>query len=114
MKCCDMNAGMLREPVTFERKARVANGTGGWSETWSTVSGSATRAHVKALSGYERLQSDRVEAGTRWRMVVRYFAGLIEEDRVIIRGRAHNIRFINNMELRNRWLQIDLDGGVAV
>jgi head-tail adaptor len=105
---------MLREPVAFERVTRTGNGSGGFDETWAAIDGSVTRAHVKALSGSERFQSDRVEATTRWRIVVRYFAGLTEVDRVIIRNRAHNIRFINNVEMRDRWLEIDLDGGVAV
>jgi len=45
--------------------------------------------------------------------VTRYFAGLVESDRVVIAGRRYNIVFINNVELRNRWVEIDLDGGVA-
>lgn len=39
---------------------------------------------------------------------------LTERDRAVIGGRAYNIRFINNLELRNRWLEIDLAGGVAL
>ncbi len=113
MKCCNMNAGMLREPVTFQRKSRARTASGGFDETWATLSGAANRAYVKALSGTERFASDRVEASTRWRIVVRYFSDLTEEDRVVIRGRNHNIRFINNLELKDRWLQIDLDGGSA-
>lgn len=113
MKCCKYRPGMLREPVTFQRKSRVANGTGGFTETWAALAGSATRAYPKALSGTERFASDRVEASTRWRIVTRYFAGLKEEDRIVMRGRAYNIRFINNVELRDRWLEIDVDGGVA-
>lgn len=116
MKCqCDKyNARMLREPVTFERATRTSDGAGGATQSWAAISGASDRAHVKALSGHERFASDRVEAGTRWRIVVRYFAGLTEKDRVTMRSRAYNIRFINNVELKDRWLEIDLDGGAAV
>jgi SPP1 family predicted phage head-tail adaptor len=113
MKCCDINAGMLRTAVTFQRKTRVANGSGGFTDTWATLSGAATRAHVKALSGYERLQSDRLNAETKERLYCRYFAGLTPADRVQIDGRLYQIRFINNLERRNRWLEMDLEGGVA-
>lgn len=113
MKCCDMTAGKLRTPVEFQRATKVSNGTGGYTETWAAISGAATKAYAKALSGNERFASDRVEATTRWRIVVRYFSGLLESDRVEIDGREYNIRFINNVELRNKWLEIDLDGGVA-
>ena len=113
-KCCNMNAGMLKEPVTFQRAAKVSDGAGGYTETWAAISGAADRAKAKAVSGRERFASDRIEATTKWRITVRYFAGLLESDRVIIRTRAYNIRFINDMELEDRWLEIDLDGGVAV
>ena len=115
MKCCkDMNAGMLREAVEFQRAAKVSDGAGGYTEAWAAISGASTRAFVKAISGSERMFSERIEATTKWRITVRYFAGLLESDRVVIRDREYNIRFINNLELRDRWLTIDLDGGVAV
>ena len=113
MKCCTYNAGMLRTPCQFQRKTRVADGKGGWSETWANVAGAATRCHFKALSGGERFQAQRAEATTRNRIVVRYFSGLQEADRVVIGGRRYDITFVNNVELRNRWLEIDLSGGVA-
>ena len=55
----------------------------------------------------------RAEATTRNRIVTRYFAGLTEVDRVVIGGRRYEITFINNIEMRNRWVEIDLSGGVA-
>jgi head-tail adaptor len=113
MKCCDMNAGMLREPITIERAAKVPDDAGGTTETWGAIVGAPDRAYPKALSGSERFASDRVEATTRWRITFRYFDGLLESDRVVFRARAYNIRFINNLELRDKWLTLDLDGGVA-
>ena len=113
MKCCDIHAGMLRTPCQFQRKDKVSDGSGGWSEDWATLSGAATRCHFKALSGGERFQAQRAEATTRNRIVCRYFAGLTEADRVVIGGRRYDITFINNIELRNRWFEIDLSGGVA-
>lgn len=112
-KCCDFHAGLLREPVTFQRATKESDGAGGYSEVWKPLAGASDMAHVKALSGSERFASERVEASTSWRITVRYFDGLLESDRVVIRDRAHNIRFINNLELRDQWLQIDLSGGVA-
>ena len=114
VKCCDMSSGKLREPVTFQRADKVSDGAGGWTETWAAIAGASDRAFAKALSGSERFASDRTEATTKWRIVVRYFPDLWESDRVMMRGRAYNIRFVNNVELRDQWLEIDLDGGVAV
>lgn len=111
MKCCDLRPGLLRTPVTFQRKTRTADGAGGFTETWATLRNA--RAHVVALSGFERLTADRVNAETKERIVCRYFAGLLPEDRVVIEGKAHNITFINDMERRKRWYQLDISGGVA-
>ena len=104
---------MLRTPCQFQRKTRVSDGSGGWSEAWTNLAGAATRCSFKALSGGERFQAQRAEATTRNRIVVRYFAGLTEADRVVIGGRRYDITFINDVELRGRWFEIDLDGGVA-
>ena len=113
MKCCDINSGMLREPVTFQRQTRTTDGAGGQTQTWATISGSPLRAYVTAASGSERYLHDRMEATVRLKLVTRYNSGLLESDRVLVRGKAHNIRFINNVEFRNQWLEILVDGGVA-
>ena len=113
MKCCDVNSGMLREPVTFQRMTRTTDGAGGQTQTWATISGAPTRAYVKAASGSERFAHDRVEAIVKLKLTTRYTSAISEADRVLIRGRAHNIRFLNNLEFRNQWLEIGVDGGVA-
>ncbi len=115
MKCqCDKyNAAMLREPVTFERLTRTSDGQGGYTEAWAAISGAPDRAYVKAMSGSERWRSDRVEATSNYLAVVRYFAGLTEQDRIVIRSQNGQIRFINNLEFKNRWLEIDVNLGVA-
>ena len=111
MTCCKYNAGMLRTAITFQRKTRVSDGAGGFADTWATLK--ATKAHAKGLSGYERLTSDRVNAETKDRIVTRYFAGLTPADRVVMDGRAFNITYINDLDRKKKWLEIDLAGGVA-
>jgi len=117
-KCCGSkskySAGQLREPVTFERKTRTGDGSGGFTEAWSTIAGAPTRAMVKALSGSERWASQRVEATASHKIVIRYFADLSAADRAVIRGRAYNIRFVNNVDFADQWLEITADLGVAV
>ena len=113
VKCCDITAGQLKEPVTFQRKTRTTDGAGGFTTSWPTITGTPTRARAKFASGGERYASERVEARVSVKIVVRYFAGLLEADRVEIRGKAYNIRFINNIEFADKWLEISLDGGAA-
>ena len=113
MKCCDMTAGQLREPVEFQRNTRASDGAGGFTVTWPTIAGTPTRARARFTSGSERYASERVEARVSVKIVVRYFSGLLEADRVEIRGKPYNIRFIDNIEFADKWLEISLDGGVA-
>jgi SPP1 family predicted phage head-tail adaptor len=108
-----MSAGLLREPVTFQRQTRVSDGAGGQTQTWAAITGAPSRAFVRATTGNEQYSHDRIEATIRLKLVTRYNAGLRESDRVLIRNKAHNIRFINNLEFRNQWLEILVDGGVA-
>ena len=68
---------------------------------------------VKPLSGRERWASQRVEATANYRVVTRYSDLVTEVDRVVIRGRPANIRFVANVDLMNEWLEIDVELGVA-
>ena len=110
MKCCDFTSGMLREPITIEQQTITSIGGGASAITWSTRL--STRAYVKPLSGNERLYAQRLDATTTMRIVIRYNANIVESDRVVMRDRYYNIRYINNVEFRDKWLEIDLNGGV--
>jgi SPP1 family predicted phage head-tail adaptor len=113
MKCCDYSAGMLRTPVQFQRKLNVPDGAGGFRTSWVAMPGTPTRAHYKALSGAERMMASRLDAQVTARIVCRYNGDVTPADRVLIEGEAHNITFINDVERRKRWLEIDVRGGVA-
>lgn len=113
MKCCDYNAGMLKEPLTFQRVTRASDSAGGFTEAWAKIVGSPERGHVRSASGGERFGADRVEGTARLRVTVRYTDKISERDAVLIRGVRHNIRFINNVEFADKWLEIDVERGVA-
>ena len=113
MMCDKYNASMLRTAVEFQRSTKTSDGAGGYTETWAELLGAPVRAYVKHLSGREQYQSDRIEATVKLRIAIR-FSGLVNErDRVVVRGKAYNIASINNLEMQDRWLEIDLAGGVA-
>jgi len=111
MKCCEYSPGLLREPVVFQRQAKVSIGGGATQVTY--VDEFTVRAYMKPMSGYERMMAERLDAQTRNRLVIRFLPGLTESHRAVIRGKAYNIRAIMNPDFRNRWMEVDLDGGVA-
>jgi len=111
VKCCDITAGMLREPITIQRKMAASDGMGGQAIQW--VSLSTTRAYVKPLSGREALQAMQLQASVTHRIMIRYRSDLTTADRILMRGKPLQIRAIINVEMRNRWLELSCDEGVA-
>ena len=113
MKCCDIHAGKLSEPIAVQRATLTTDGAGGQSQSWVAVSGAPTRAWVMPLSGSEQYRFDRMEANVKLKLVVRYTSSIQEKDRIVIRSRNYNVRFLNNIEFADKWLEIYVDGGVA-
>jgi SPP1 family predicted phage head-tail adaptor len=113
VKRCDYNGGILRTAATFEKVTRTSDGAGGFSETWAPIHDSPRRVHIESKGGNERYQSDRVEARANYRIVCRYDATLNEAHRVLVKGRYLNIRYINDVDMEGRWLEIDAEAGVA-
>ncbi len=117
VNCCTSskyNARQLREAVTFERVTNTTDDYGARLQAWEAISGAPTRAMVKPMSGGERWASARTEATSTHKIVCRYFADLTEKDRVVIRNRAYNIRFIANVDFDDQWLEISAELGAAV
>lgn len=111
MRCCELNAGALREPITIQRKVSVSDGMGGQAISWIDIA--SVRAHVKPLSGREALQAMQLQASITHRVYIRYRADLLPSDRLLMRGQPLHIRAILNMEMRNQWLEVSADSGVA-
>lgn len=117
VNCCTSskyNARQLKEAVTFERVTNTADSYGARKQAWATIADAPTRAMVKPLSGRERWASERTEATANYRIVTRYNDAITEKDRVLVRGRPCNIRFIANVDMDDRWLEIDVEMGAAV
>lgn len=114
MKCKDLNAGKLRTAVTFERATRTSDGAGGYTEAWATITGAPTRAAVKHFTGRETMDADRIEFVSRTRLFTRYNSGLKQGDRVTMGSKVYNIQSVIDIEMRGKYLQIDLKQGVAV
>lgn len=106
-------ADLLNVTVEFQSLQRVSNGSGGFDESFVPIAGTPTQAYFMAVSGNELLGPDGFMANTQDQLVLPYFAGLTEKDRIQIGARFYNIRFIDNLENRNTWLRLEVSGGVA-
>jgi len=104
-------ANLLWKTVVIERPAQVSDGAGGYTETWSTLA--TVDGGIVAMSGMERMASDRIEATSKWRLLIPYQAGLLESDRVVIDGRNYNVSFVNDVQKKGTWHMLDLGEGFA-
>jgi SPP1 family predicted phage head-tail adaptor len=103
---------MLNTLISIERSSKTDDGAGGFTESWVRLRGSAKRALVKSFSGREQWSGERVEARTALRIVCRYTDNILQTDRVVISGKRYDIVAMNNVEFADKWLEIDLAGGV--
>ena len=111
MKCCDLSAGGLREPLVFQRRQTQSDGMGGQDLDWVDLF--STKGDVRPLSGREALTGMQREASVSHRIFIRYRDGLLPSDRIVMRGNPMQIIAIINVEMRNRWLELQCLDGVA-
>ena len=112
VKCCDMYRGKLRHTIQLQSKERTDDGMGGFDVAWTTYA--TVKAFVETRPGKEVVIADRLDASQVIRATIRYREGVDETDRVIYKGKAHNIRSVSNIEGENKWLLLDMERGVAV
>jgi SPP1 family predicted phage head-tail adaptor len=111
MECCQLSAANLREPLEFQRRTLTSDGKGGQAVAWQTLF--TTYGEVMPLSGREQMFAMKLEGRITHRMYIRYRADLSEVDRVVVRNEAYQIRAVINIEMRNRWLELLCEQGVA-
>ena len=70
-----MNIGSLRERLTLEQPIRTPDGGGGASVTWQPVT--ELWAHVRPISGDERLEHDQVAGRLTHQVRIRHRAGVV-------------------------------------
>lgn len=113
MKCCDITAGMLRHSAQIQSPTDTPDGQGGTVRVWTTVD--TVRCRIKPVSSREQVFLESIHNTLAARMVMRYRADITGEMVVLFNGVRHNIRGVpRNLENLNRWLELDLEQGVAI
>lgn len=111
MKCCDFRPGMLRNQVTIETPSRTADGQGGFAVSWSTVA--TVPAHIKQASGGETVTAMRIEGRKILDCVMRYRTDVSGAERIMFDGQPWNIRDVEDIEYRGRYLRLTLESGAT-
>lgn len=113
VKCCDMTAAMLRHTAQIQQPVDTPDGQGGSVRSWATFA--IVRCSIKPVSSREQVFLESIHNTLAARMVMRYRGGITGEMVVLFNGLRHNIRGVpRNIENLNRWLELDLEQGVAI
>jgi SPP1 family predicted phage head-tail adaptor len=99
--------GEMRERVTLQSPLRTPDGAGGAEVTWT--SGATVWAKVEDRGGGERVAGERLAAGTKLRLTIRYRSGITTEMRGLWNARVLNIRAVGDPDGRKRFLVLDCE-----
>lgn len=94
--------GTLRNRFTVEQPLRIADGSGGYIEGWSPF-GNVWGA-IRATSGAERFQHDRMAGIVSHEITVRHLDGLTPGDRFRLASKIYHLRAILAADDRRRYL----------
>jgi SPP1 family predicted phage head-tail adaptor len=106
-----MRAGRLRKRLVLQSKTEARDAYGGTVITWTdeaTVWGA-----IEPLSGREYFSQQAVQAESKVRIVLRYYAGISTSWRVSHGGLFYNIEDVLNHDTRNRQITLMCREGVS-
>jgi len=99
-----MEAGVLRNRITIQKKSVTRNSYGEEVITW--VTHCQAWAQMEPLSGREFLEARQIQAEGMVRFTLRYQAGIEPEMRVLFGTRTFNIQAVIHVEERGREIQL--------
>jgi len=103
-KLADMRSGDLRQVVTLQSPPDGVGSRGERTGEWSAVA--TIRAKVEALSGEEVIQANQLVAMATHRVTIRFRTNVTPLQRLRFGTRYLNIGFVNNLQERNRWIEL--------
>lgn len=98
--------GQMRHRVAIANPTRTADGDGGYTDTWVAADPSPVwaRIDVATASNIERLVGNTIEAPISHIVTMRWHDGVTTRSRLTYDGRAFNVRGLQNIQERDRWL----------
>lgn len=107
----DIVAGELRHPVVVMRATSADDGAGGQTLTWSTLS--TIFCFVDKKDGQEFVKDgSRIRTFSKMMFVTWFGSDVLETDRLTFDGKWWNIRNIENIKMRNKFIRITAEAGV--
>lgn len=113
MSCAKYPIGALRQVVDIQTKTRTADGQGGFTTSWATLSGSATRAMITGAPGSEKWGFMRQSSGNTLKMVTRHFDGASAAQKVVWNTKEYAVLGVIDPDGLGSWLEWRLSDGAA-
>lgn len=105
-----MSIAKLRHRITFQEPIRVANDSGGFTNTWTNLVNSPTVwAEVKPVSAKERLYAQQVQYQRSHKVTIRFRHDITQEMRFKFDDRYFQIKGVRNIDERGKYLEIDAE-----
>ena len=99
-----INPSELRHSIVIQSVARVSDGAGGQTETWSTQT--TAYASIQPIKGYQKFQAMQTETPITHKIKMRYQAGISTQNRIVFDGRTFDVVEVLNIDERNIVLHI--------
>jgi hypothetical protein len=86
----------LPDTCTIERATRTPDGAGGWSETWTLVSGGTVKCRLDPLYTRDQVETVGAKEGfvSEYLLTVPYDAPLESSYRVVLNGDTYQVRML--------------------
>lgn len=114
-----MSGGRLRHRLKFQRRSAIGDGAGNKVGAWADIVGMSDWAgEITPLRGNERVDASKLQGTATVEIRVRgcpETLAITVADRVqdIRKGVMYNIRHIENRDMRDRYLTLTCETGIA-
>lgn len=106
-----MQPGELDQRIVIQAESRTADAYGGAALAWTDLA--TVWAKARPVSGRERLAGGAVSAPALYRFTIRRRSDVTEGMRVMWNSRAFNVRFIGDAGVRDGFMSLEAEAGVA-
>jgi len=107
-----MSIGKMRFEIELQKPTNTRDAGGGITEEYTTLSN--LYASIETTRGNETLRQGQVQEKTTHIFTIRYRRDIGTNYRIRYDSDNYNIKYIKNIDNRNRYLELECERGVAL
>lgn len=106
------NIGHMRHQIQLQKPTNTVDAGGGITESYTTLVN--LFAMIEPKRGNESLRQGQVKEQTTHLFTIRYRKDIGTNFRILFNDDFYNIKYIKNIDHRNRYLELECELGVAL